>query len=180
MNVFVRSIALLGFGFLLLILQSTFGALASWYPYTPNLLLPMVIFLGVSPDVSIVRGTAISFVLGYLLDLFCGNLMSLHTFVMVATFMLARGAGLRLFLRGPVFQIVLTFVVGVLSSGAVVALRAIFQKERYLPPQSFGEIVLTVGTSALVTAAAAPLVFLVARRIDAVMVRRREEAGVAS
>ncbi|MFW6050983.1 MAG: hypothetical protein ACODAU_07405 [Myxococcota bacterium] len=179
MNVLARSASLVGLGFALLVLQSTLAVLVSWHPLEPNLLLPIVIFLGVSPDVNLVRGAAISFALGYLLDLFSGSLMSLQTFVMVSTFMLVRGAGLRLFLRGPVFQIVLTFVVGVLASGAVLALRAIFEVRPPFPAGAPAETLLSLAAPALVTAVTAPLVFLAAQRIDTVMVRRREDTGVA-
>ncbi|MFW6031225.1 MAG: hypothetical protein ACOC9T_01425 [Myxococcota bacterium] len=178
MNVVMRSVGLVGLGFGLLVLQSTLATLISWHPLEPNLLLPIVIFLGVSPNVRIARGAAISFALGYLLDLFCGNLMSLQTFVMVATFMLARGAGLRLVLRGPVFQVVLTFVVGVLTSGAVLALRAIFEERPPFPAGTAGGTLLSIVGPAFVTAVAAPVIFLAARRIDSRTVRRREEAGV--
>lgn len=193
MNVWLRSAALIGLGFLLLVLQSTLAVLISWHPVEPNLLLPIVIFLGVSPDVQLLRGAVISFALGYLLDLFCGNLMGLQTFIMVATFMLARGAGLRLFLRGPVFQVVLTFIVGVLSSGTVLALRAIFESafRAGMALDTAGPSLLAYGRTgvgalvslvppALVTAMAAPVVFLAARRVDSVATRRREEAGVTS
>lgn len=171
----VRSAALVGFAMLLLVAQSSLGTLVPLHPFEPNLLLPIVIYLGVSPDVSIVRGSSVSFVLGYLLDLFCGNLMSLSTFILVATFMLARGAGLRLFLRGPAFQVLLTFVVGVLASGAVLALRAIFEEPAPFPAGTVWDTFAALAAPALVTALLAPIVFPVVRRLDSFMVRRREE-----
>lgn len=171
----VRSAALVGFAMLLLVAQSSLGTLVALHPFEPNLLLPIVIYLGVSPDVSFVRGSAVSFALGYLLDLFCGNLMSLSTFIMVATFMLARGAGLRLFLRGPAFQILLTFVVGMLASGAILALRAIFEVRAPFPAGTVWDTVASLAWPALTTALVAPLIFPVVRRVDSVMARRREE-----
>lgn len=181
MSQVLRSAALVALGFGLLVLQSTLAALVSWHSFEPNLLLPIVIYLGVSPDVHLVRGAAVAFILGYLLDSFCGNLLGLQTFVMVATFMLSRGAGLRLFLRGPVFQVVLTFIVAFLSSGTVLALRAIFGPAS----DSLGAKGAIDGLGALVlpalaTAAAAPLVFIAARRVDSVAARRREESGVTT
>lgn len=187
MSQVLRSAALVALGFGLLVFQSTFAALVSWHSIEPNLLLPIVIYLGVSPDVHLVRGAAVAFILGYLLDSFCGNLLGLQTFIMVATFMLARGAGLRLFLRGPIFQIVLTFVVAFLSSGTVLALRAIFEPafRAGTAIDSLGAMGALDGLGALVlpavvTAAAAPIVFLVARRVDSVAARRREESGVTT
>lgn len=173
----VRTMAILGLGVSLLVLQSAASALMSYHVLAPNLLLPIVIFLGVSPDVHIVRGVVISFVLGYLLDSFCGNLMSLQTFVSVATFLVARGAGLRLFLRGPVFQILLTFVVGVLAGSTILALRAIFEKLAPFPGGSVLETTVSVVGSSAVTALLAPVVFIAVRRTDSLVLRRREEAS---
>ncbi len=89
-----RSIAIVGLGFSLLLVQSILGSVLTIHPFSPHLLLPIVLYVGVAPDVPLVRGAFVSFLLGYLLDLFSGNLMSLQTFICVATFVLARGAGL--------------------------------------------------------------------------------------
>lgn len=194
--------AILLFGFLLLVSQATLATYVSLHPFTPNLVLPMVIFLGVQPDVALLRGAMISFLLGYLLDEFCGSPVGLSTFVLVATFMVARGAGIRLFLRGSLFQIALVFVASILAGGTILALRAIFS-----PPDPFplempaaglaGDLVAlfsgageddaprvgsVVGTatvlfgSALSTALCAPAIFAVMRRLDALETRRRETA----
>jgi rod shape-determining protein MreD len=170
----MRNVTLIGLGFALLVAQAAISSLVPMHPWTPNLILPVAIYLGVSHDVNVVRGAAISFVLGYLLDSFCGSAMGLQTFVMVSTFMMARGAGLRLFLRGPAFQIALTFIVGILAGGTVLALRAIFE-----PPAPFTATTLVgnlkfLVVSALVTALTAPLVFAAVRRTELVTIRRRE------
>ncbi len=174
----MRNLALIALGFALLVVQSVGATLVPAYLFAPNLLLPMVIYLGVSPDVHIVRGAAISFILGYLLDSFCGNAMGLQTFVLVATFMVARGAGLRLFLRGPLFQIVLTFLVGVLSGGTILALRAIFEKPAPFPAGTALTAALSLVVPAIVTSLFAPLVFIAVWRIDGLVTRRREDPGV--
>ena len=173
----MRNAALIALGFGLLVFQTAVGTLISVHPLAPNLLLPMVIYLGVSHDVHIVRGAAISFVLGYLLDSFCGSPMGLQTFVLVATFMVARGAGLRLFMRGPAFQILLTFFVGLLAGGTILALRAIFERPAPFPAGNAWTTVASLVIPSGVTALAAPLVFLAVRRVDALVARRREDAG---
>src|SRR5437773_1178534 len=99
----MNSVLLVVFGFFVLVLEAALGTLLPIYSFAPNLVLPIAIFLGVSAEIHIVRGVLISFALGYLLDSFCGNPMGLQTFVLTASFMLARGAGLRLFPQGPVF-----------------------------------------------------------------------------
>lgn len=198
----LRNFALLSFGFALLVGQAALGAIVTVHPFTPNLLLPIVIFLGVQNDVHLLRGALLSFLLGYLLDMFCGSPVGLCTFVLVATFMVARGAGIRLFLRGASFQIGLVFVASLLAGGTMLALRAIFS-----PPEAFplempatgpaadaveamasnpdaservGSVVATAWmllASAAATALPAPVLFAAARRIDSLRARRREADG---
>ncbi len=175
MAVFLSSALMFAFGFGLLILQSSLAVLFGSHSYAPNLILPIAIFLGVSPDVQLGRGAALAFGLGYILDLFSGNRLGLATFLMVATFILTRVAGLRLFLRGPLFQVALTFLVSLLIGGASLALRAVFEQQ---PPFEIGGALSTgldlIGP-AMVTAIAAPLIFAPARRIEAIGSRRRDE-----
>ena len=198
----MRNAGFLAFGFVLLVLQSALAARVAMHPLTPNLLLPIVIFLGVQPEVGLLRGALISFVLGYLLDEFCGSPMGLQTFVLVASFMVARGAGIRLFLRGPLFQVALVFVASILAGGTILALRAIFSPADPFPlemPASglagdvialfagvseddaprVGNVVgmtLTLIGSAAITAVCAPWIFGAMRRIDALRARRRDAA----
>lgn len=172
----MRTLALISLGFSFLVLQAAVDALISVHPFAPNLLLPMVIYLGVAQDVDLLRGAALSFALGYLLDSFCGSPMGLHTFVLVATYLVARGAGLSLFLRGPMFQIGLTFVVGLLSGGAILALRAIFEHPAPFPVGTASDTALSLLVPSCMTALASPLVFLAVRRIDGAASRREEGA----
>jgi rod shape-determining protein MreD len=175
----VRNAAYVLLGFSLLVAHAAVGALVPFGAFAPNLILPIVLYLGVAPDVHIVRGAALSFVLGYLLDLFCGSPMGLSTFVMVATFMVTRGAGLNLFMRGPLFQLVLTFAFGVLTSGAVLALRAIFEPPAPFPIPTVTDTALSLAFGSAVTAALSPILFLGVRRMDALVTRKREEAAAA-
>jgi rod shape-determining protein MreD len=171
----MRNVALIALGFGLLVLQA---ALATFIPFpalAPNLLLPVVIFLGVTHEVHIVRGAALSFVFGYLFDSFTGSPMGLMTFVLVATFIVSRFAGLRLFLRGPIFQILLTFFVSILASGTILALRAIFEKPAPFPVGTFGEHAMTLAIPATTTALVSPIIFMAVRRIESLATRRREE-----
>ncbi len=173
----MRNAAFLLLGFLILVLKSAISTRVSLDVWSPNLLLPIVLYLGVSHDVHIVRGAALSFILGYLLDSFSGSPMGLSTFVMVATFLVARGAGVNLLMRGQVFQIVLTFAFGVLAGGAVLALRAIFEPPAPFPISGISPTIISIVAGAAVTAVLAPAVFVGVRRMDALVTRRREEAA---
>lgn len=173
----LRSLAIVALGFVLLLLQSMVGSVVSLHPFSPHLLLPIVLYVGVAPDVHLVRGAIVSFVLGYLLDLFTGNLMSLQTFICVATYVLARGAGLRLLLRGPGFQIALTFVVALLAAGTSVALRAIFSVAAPFPAGSAADTAVALTAPAISTALLSPFVFAAVQRVDQDFGRRREESA---
>ena len=175
----MRNAALILFGFTILVFEATTTALGPIHPFTPNLLLPVVIYLGVSQDVELVRGAALSFVLGYLLDSFGGSPMGLHTFVLVAVFLLARGAGFSLFLRGPLFQIGLTFAVGLLAGGTILALRAIFEPRPPFPSGSAWDAFKSLLAPAFITALLAPLVFLAVRSVDSLTARRPSEGTQA-
>lgn len=199
----LRNLAFLTLGFVLLVVQAAVASHVPLHPFTPNLLLPIVLYLGMQHEAQMLRGAMISFLLGYLVDEFCGSPIGLQTFVLVATFMVAWGAGIRLWMRGLVFQLGLVFAVAMVAGGTILALRAIFS-----PPEAFplsmpaeslaGEavgllvadaeahpplvgnvlgIALTLVASSLATALSAPPVFAMARRIDALRTRRRDAEG---
>ena len=56
MSALQRSVLIVTLGFLLLLLRSVVWRAVALGPFTPQLVLPMAIFLGVSPDVRLVRG----------------------------------------------------------------------------------------------------------------------------
>lgn len=164
----MRGALLLGLGFGLLVLQTALATLIPMHRFAPNPLLPIAIYLGVSAESPVVRGALLSFILGYLFDSFCGNPMGLQTFVLVASFLVARGAGQRLMPQGVAFQVLSTFLMAVLSGATVVALRAIFEEQSGLrtldDPVESG---MTLVRTALTTAAISPVVFALTRRIEA-------------
>lgn len=172
----MRSFALLLFGFALLVVASTVSTAVSLHGYLPNLLLPMALFLGVRADVHIVRGAALCFVLGYLIDSFTGNPMGLQTFTFVASFLAARGAGLRLLPQGPVFQIFLSLAMALVSGALVLALRAVFERAFALDWHDNG---VALVRSAVATAVAAPFVFLGMQRIAGGAGARAEERAAS-
>lgn len=168
METFLRSALLVGLAFLLLVVQSTFAVLYSIHPFEPNLLLPIVIFLGVAQDVQIVRGMVVSFLVGYVFDLFTGNPLSLQTFLMTGGFLVARFAGLRFVLRGPSFQALLTFVASVVAGAVSLALRGLFDKPVPFQVEGAVETFFSLVGPAATTAMLAPLVFFLVRRIEAI------------
>lgn len=178
MNASLRGALLVALGFALLVAEGALATILPTRPFMPNLIAPVVLFLGVAPDVNLVRGVTISFCLGYLLDLFAGNPMGLETFVLVATFLVTRGAGLRLFLRGPAFQVSLTFVAMLVMGGAATALRAIFETRMLFPERTPLDTATRLFGAAAATALFAPVIFDLARRIESLGASRRDDVGL--
>lgn len=175
----MRQLPIIGLGFLLLAAQSALTAWLPLDPFFPHLLLPITIYLGVATEISLIRGAILAFVLGYLLDSFCGSPLGLQTFVLVATFIAARSAGLRLLLRGAGFQMALTALVTLCAGAAVMALRAIFERPSPFPVRGVGVMVRGLVFQVVATALVAPPVFAMARRVHDWTLQRRDEKGVA-
>jgi rod shape-determining protein MreD len=173
----MTTLLLIAYGFLLLVLETAVATLVPMHGFAPNLMLPIAIYLGVSGDVYIVRGAFTCFVLGYLLDSFCGNPMGLQTFVLTASFMVARGAGTRFFPQSPTFQVLLTFLTATAYGATVLALRAIFEQ----PSLSlFGEATEDTLTSLTYSAATTALVSPLVLAGQTLGAQKRDERTVSS
>lgn len=172
----IASLLTIVVGLVLLVAQSAIATLFPMHGIAPNVLLPIAVFLGVAPDVVLVRGALTCFALGYMLDAFCGSPMGLHTFVMVAAFFASRGAGLRLFPQAALLQVLAMFVAAISADATVFALRAIFEQP-LLPGlgDDLNATLITIGSSAAATAVLSPLVVAAARRIEATRYRRDEK-----
>jgi rod shape-determining protein MreD len=162
----VTNALLLALGFVLLAVQNLIAKLSDAvgtgeWAY-PSLVLPVVLFLAVG-DVSLGRGSLLSFVLGYFIDAFAGLPLGLNTFVMQVLFLLARVAGLKLFLHGKLFQLVLTFVAGIAGGALTVALYVVF--ERAQGRLAITHAMLVVMSQSIATGLCAPLVFAALARI---------------
>jgi rod shape-determining protein MreD len=171
----VRSLFLIGFGFSLLALQTALATLLPMHTFAPNMMLPIALALGAHPDVHLVRGALVCFVLGYLFDAFCGNPLGLQTFVLVATYMLARGAAVRLLPHGPMFIAMFSLLMSIVSGFSVLSLRALFEKKSEILTYELRGTLLVVLQSAIATALVAPLVFAGVRRIEARSPQKADE-----
>ncbi|MFT3771229.1 MAG: hypothetical protein QM820_37920 [Minicystis sp.] len=172
----MRNTAFLALGAALLVIQSNLfriigwmkhhdgvlGKLLGFFAATPSLLLPLVVFMGVH-EYSIARGAALSFILGYLLDVFAGSPVGLFTFITVATFVVARAAGVRLAAQTLITKVGLAFVFSLAQGILIIVLTAIFGNDPARPRA----LVVLVAPHAIVTAVLAPLIFAVAERVHA-------------
>ena len=173
----MRDALLLLLGFSLIVMQSALGAVVELGVLMPNLVLPIVLYLAMAPDISLARGALLSFALGVLFDSTTGNSMGLFTFVHEASFLIARGAGFRLIIRGRMQQMLATGASAAVGSITLIALRSIFRKSSQFDISSPTYMALAVLGSALSTGLVAPLVYQLVRRVD--QLRRRDDAGAA-
>ena len=173
----MRNTAFLAFGIALLILQSVAHAVVDRLHVggiTPSLLLPLVVFMGVH-EYSMARGAALSFTLGYLLDVFAGAPTGLFTAISVATFVVARFAGVRLAAQTLLTKVALAFVFALFQGVLVVILTAILGND----PARARSLASLVPADAAVAALFAPVVFRYAERIH-VLTASAQAEGQAS
>ena len=163
----MRNLAFLVAGLVLLLLQANIFRVIAWVHVpglVPSLVLPLIVFMGVH-EYSLARGAAVAFVLGYATDLIGIAPIGLFTFTYVATFVLARAAGVRLAAQTMWMQALLATAFALLHSVMVLVLLAIFgrDKDAWVPRQLYPLALPHV----LATGFIAPLVFRVAQRIHA-------------
>lgn len=161
---------MLGLGFALLFVQGIVQHLVVTEWLYPSLVLPLVLYMAVG-EFSLARGASLAFVLGYLNDAFAGISMGLLTFAMVAVFLLARVAGLKLFLHGVVFQVLLTFVASVAVGMLIMGLHVVFERSHL----AIVPAVALVAAQSAATALVSPLVFALVRRLPGAETPKPEE-----
>jgi rod shape-determining protein MreD len=142
----------------------------------PALVLPLILFMGVH-EYSLARGAAIVFIFGYVTDVLGIAPVGLYTFSYVATFVLARAAGVRLATQTTWMQVLLVGAFAIVQSTMVLVLLAIFGRDAWVPrslyPLAFPH--------AVATAAVAPMVFRVSQAVHAATASSpRAEAGVGA
>jgi rod shape-determining protein MreD len=120
----------------------------------PALVLPLILFMGVH-EYSLARGAAVAFVLGYATDVLGIAPVGLYTFTYVATFVLARAAGVRLAAQTTWMQVLLVGAFAFLQSTMILVLLAIFGRDAWVPRSLYPLIV----PHAIATAAVAPILF---------------------
>ena len=126
----------------------------------PALVLPIILFMGVH-EYSLARGAAVAFVLGYATDVLGIAPVGLYTCTYVATFVLARAAGVRLATQTTWMQVLLAGAFALLQSTMVLVLLAIFGRDAWAP-RSLYPLALP---HAIATASVAPVIFRFAQSL---------------
>ncbi|MGA7123517.1 MAG: rod shape-determining protein MreD [Polyangiaceae bacterium] len=129
----------------------------------PALVLPLILFMGVH-EYSFARGAIVAFILGYVTDVLGIAPVGLYAFTYVATFVLARAAGVRLAAQTTWMQVLLVGAFAIVQSTMVLVLLAIFGRDPWVP-RSLYPLALP---HAIGTAAVAPLAFRISQAIHAV------------
>jgi rod shape-determining protein MreD len=160
-------------GYFLIVIQSVLGELIGWEFMSPNLLLAFVLFLG-AIDFGSARGTAICFVLGYLLDITSGSSPGIHTFVVPATYLIFRAVYARMMFSGIIFQILLTFLASVASGMLIIGVRALFERSIFV----WNIIPSMVLLSSLSTSVVSPVVFKLGKLLIPESPKKKEEKVV--
>lgn len=128
---------------------------------TPNLVLPLVVYLGIHEH-SMIRGAALSYGIGWALDLLGPAPMFLFRFTAVALWWLARIASVRLSAQTFMTRVPLAFTFSLLESAILLTLLAIFGADNRRPLE-IGAVVLP---RAIGTALCAPFIFALAHRLQ--------------
>ncbi len=167
----MRNLRFIGLGIALAVAESLLDRLLPFEYLTPDLVLPFVLYMGLS-GFNAARGAAIAFVVGYFVDaLQPGAPICLNMFLLVAIFLISRLLTARLLLAGTVFHVALTLLSSVVASLIIIGLRAIF--ERHVG--GFQPLAVVIATRATATAVAAPFIFAISRKVESKRASRREE-----
>jgi rod shape-determining protein MreD len=160
-------------GYFLIVIQSVLGDLIGREYMSPNLLLAFVLYLG-ALDFGSARGTAICFILGYLLDIGSGSPPGIHTFVIPSTYLVVRAVYARMMFSGIIFQILLTFLSSVASGLLIIGLRTLFERSIFL----WNVIPLMIFMSSLSTSLVSPVVFKLGKILIPESPKKKEEKVV--
>lgn len=158
-----RAMAFIATAWLLLILQASLASLFPWHAVAPEIALLVMLYIGFYGQGSAGANAGLAITIGYLTDLFSGAPRGLHALSFGLVVLAARGASHRLMVASTWQVLVVTLATALGHGALIVALTS------SLYPQSgdgaTGELWL-VPLTAAATCLAAPLVFLLFRRID--------------
>jgi len=127
---------------------------------TPNLVLPMVVYLGIHEE-SMARGALLSFGLGWELDLLAGGPAFIHRFTLVAVWWLSKIASSRVSTQSVVMRLPLAFAASLVETAIILTLLTLFGQDSKRPL----ELSALALPRAISTTLFAPAVFDLAHRL---------------
>jgi rod shape-determining protein MreD len=147
-------------GFFLLVIQASLRQLVPMVALVPDPALLLVLYLGLTPRQSAWIGAILAIILGYLTDLLGAAPKGLHALVYVLLFYASRGAQVRLLTRGWIFEVWFCLLAAFVGGFLVMLGRALSA-----PTVGVSGYLVAV-LQAVATAATAPVVFFIGRRLD--------------
>ena len=150
-----------------LTLQSTL--LSSLGPFRPDMGIPFVLYLGLRHQIK--SGAFLSFLLGYLQDLFLGTTVGLHSFALIVLFIGVRPTHDKIKIDGfwPVFFLGLFGSFGAFFIETI--LRRVFLQDFPISGAYLGALALSAGSTALV----APVIVWLVQNITGASSGRDED-----
>jgi rod shape-determining protein MreD len=168
----MRSLGVILVTFLLLALLSPFLYRASVVHYTPDLVLCIVVFVGLTSD--LLPGLFLALVLGLLKDGFAGSIpVGLYMEVSVLAFLVSHRLSRRLAVRGPLAVMALVALFSLGASGIELVLSLIFVSG-FVDTGGPTVVLAAMAPQALATAPFAPILFWIFDRLDGLVTRRRD------
>lgn len=155
-----RAIAFVVATWLLLVLQAALASLLPWHGVAPEVALLVVLYIGFYGRGSPTGNAGLALTLGYLTDLFAASPRGLHALSFGLVVLAARGASNRLMVASTWQVLVVTLATALGHGALIVALTSSMYGDG-----AAGALWL-VPLTAAATCVAAPLVFLVLKRID--------------
>ncbi len=148
------------FGWLLLILQTSLLKFLSLGAVIPNLVLLIVLYLGLFHRFH--RGCALTFFLGYLMDLFSGGPTGLYIFLYLGSFSLAQMIRETFYLKSRLFQIVFILIFSLGNDFFLFLLLWVFSS----PVSLSSSLVKGIIIQGIYNTAVGPFLFLFLERVD--------------
>ena len=170
----MRSIGILLLSFLLLALESPALTEVDLQQYTPDLVLVIVIYLGLTSRFE--SGVALALALGVLKDGFTlgSSPVGMYMEISVVVFMISYRLSRRLALRGPLAVMLIACVFSVGASLLELVLRYIFARG-FEGGGGAPEIILaSMLPQVLATAPFAPVLFWLYDKLDGLTIRKKE------
>jgi rod shape-determining protein MreD len=155
-----RAIAFVIATWLFLLVEASVASLFPWHGIAPELALLVVLYIGFYGQGTPTGNAILALSLGYLTDLFAASPRGLHALTFGLVVLAARGASNRLMVASTWQVLVVTMATALGHGALIVALTSSLYGEN-----ASGALYL-VPLTAAATCIAAPIIFVVLRRID--------------
>jgi rod shape-determining protein MreD len=160
-----RAVAFVLLAWLLLLLQASVASLLPWHGVAPEIALLVILYIGFYGRGSPLANAGLALTIGYLTDIFSAAPRGLHALSFGLVVLAARGASHRLMVASTWQVLVVTLATALGHGALIVALTSSLYAQGPVGDGASGALWL-VPLTAAATCAAAPVIFLLFRRVD--------------